>query len=134
MKYRCHKCGALFDKPAVIREIANVMDGYQDIYEHDPHCPECGSFNIDERYECPVCGEYRCETDFMTACDRCMDEAVGITMEAIAEIAEWLDVERDKALELIEEAEFMLGYVKEYSDKLDKAIAEKKEMRKNGKR
>ena len=54
--YICNECGAVFDEPAVEREVHFWIDGSP--VEEFSACPECGDTDFTEAFECDGCGEY----------------------------------------------------------------------------
>lgn len=54
--YICNDCGAVFDEPAVEREVHFWIDGSP--AEEFSVCPECGDTDFTEAFECDGCGEY----------------------------------------------------------------------------
>ena len=53
--YICNECGAVFDEPAVEREVHFWIDGSP--LEEFSVCPECGDTDFTEAFECDGCGE-----------------------------------------------------------------------------
>ena len=63
--YICNECGAVFEAPAVEREVHYWLDGQP--AEEFAVCPDCGGTAISEAFECDGCGEY-CAVDADKAC------------------------------------------------------------------
>lgn len=73
---KCNRCGAIFDSDEVVvihddpsPAGVSLTSGYYEYWE----CPQCGSGDIDDACECPVCGEWHTgETGSL--CEDCAED------------------------------------------------------------
>lgn len=125
--YKCSKCRELFteDEMLYTEELCPTDRGMQHLLV-DGRCPHCGSYNYDEVYECPICGEFA-SIDYDEPCESCMDEILYWTANCMANIMAWMpNINKQKANDLIEEAMWRLLKNEEDIKYLDKVIGEKR--------
>lgn len=73
-KYVCAECGEIFDEDEAktIYERDTGEGGYGNVIWSYDLCPFCGSEDLEEARECPICGEYHGgESD---VCDTCLED------------------------------------------------------------
>jgi len=86
-RYICKTCGNSCNEDELVVKLIRSNDWYSPDEYDDPRCPECGSDDVWEAEECPICGEYYIKEDGGAICPDC-EEAI---MEAIDDLAKNLN-------------------------------------------
>lgn len=75
-KWICEDCGHVFDKTDADwrPEYDNGSEGHGGVMWADAFCPVCGSEDLSDTVECPVCGELHSDQDDDVICDDCLQE------------------------------------------------------------
>lgn len=89
---KCNECGGKFDTPEMLREPHG---------EYLPHCPYCGSDDIEETEMCPLCGES--EAAVGDYCEDCADEIDSAVKYCINYLRNKYGLDTEKAIEIIAE-------------------------------
>lgn len=90
-RYFCEECGhvATEDELDYYEERDTGEGGYGNVMYSEARCPECGSEDLIEAKECPICGEWHGNDDVI--CDPCTVEIKKAWDELLAKFADEAD-------------------------------------------
>lgn len=86
-RFICKNCGKVLDEEDLVVRLYSPETRYEPAEYTDPECPDCGSEDIWDAEECPICGEYYIKDDGGAICPDC-EEAI---MAAIDDLAKNLN-------------------------------------------
>lgn len=90
-RYFCEECGhvATEDELDYYEERDTGEGGYGNVMYSLPLCPECGSEDLIEAKECPICGEWHGNDDVI--CDPCTEDIRKAWSELLAKFPDHAD-------------------------------------------
>ena len=105
MKYVCSECGEIFDEDEAktIYERDTGEGGYGSVIWSYDVCPFCGSEDLEEARECPICGEWH-DPDSGELCEDCKKDIKALwlnLLENLPDSADANEVARYIAEELV---------------------------------
>lgn len=100
---KCKECGQVFDDDEIVRvkddpspDGVSLTSGYYEYWE----CPHCGSDELIEANECPMCGEWFAEDEGLTICAECQKEL----LDELEKIRNYYDLDESQFGDAINDA------------------------------
>ena len=85
-RYYCKDCGAVLSPDELKDEKQPYGEGCgYDLWEYVSHCPECGSTDLTEAVQCPVCGEWH-DPDDGELCPDCKKDITALWLDLMSDL------------------------------------------------